>query len=33
MNSKVYKIIEIIIDILTLGLSLISKWANKKKRE
>ena len=26
-----YKALEILIDILTLGLSLISKWANKKK--
>lgn len=26
-----YKALEILIDVLTLGLSLISKWANKKK--
>lgn len=32
MNSNVYKVIEIIIDVLTMGLSLIAKWANKKKK-
>ena len=26
-----YRALEILIDVLTLGLSLISKWANKKK--
>lgn len=37
MNKKVYRVIEIVIDVLTLGLALISKWANKehekKKKE
>lgn len=32
MNSNVYKVLEIIIDVLTMGLSLIAKWANKKKK-
>ena len=32
MNSNFYKVIEIVIDILTVGLSLISKWANRKKK-
>lgn len=29
-SPSAYRIIEIIIDVLTLGLALISKWANKK---
>lgn len=29
-TPSAYRIIEIIIDVLTLGLALISKWANKK---
>lgn len=33
MNPKVYRVIEIVIDVLTLGLALISKWANKKHEE
>ena len=32
MNSNFYKVIEIIIDVLTVGLSLIAKWANRKKK-
>ena len=32
MNSNIYKVIEIVIDILTMGLSLIAKWANRKKK-
>lgn len=32
MNSNFYKVIEIVIDILTMGLSLIAKWANRKKK-